>query len=76
MDKDNPTPTLNPEYNKCLAKWAKQGYPSEPCCETCGADLTGQRVIEAGIGWICLTCFERGEHGCPADKREDFHSDG
>jgi hypothetical protein len=71
-------PTLNPEYNLVLVKWGEQGYSSNPQCENCLKDLTGQHVIDAGTVWVCEGCYETYNdsecYGVPVI--EDFHSDG
>lgn len=54
-------PTNNPEYNWVLQKWAKSGYPSNPECEECEKDLTGENVIELDVGWYCEDCAENYE---------------
>ena len=49
-------PTLNPEYNALLVRWAASGHVSEPECEDCGCDLTGQQVFDDGCMWVCEKC--------------------
>jgi len=51
------SPTLNPEYNYLLLYWASLGSPSDPQCEWCEKDLTGENVIELR-GWLCEDCAE------------------
>jgi hypothetical protein len=51
-------PTLNPEYNELLARWAASGHMSEPECEDCGCDLTGRHVFDDGCMWVCERCCE------------------
>lgn len=54
-------PTKNPEYNALLIQWAAAGYGSEPECEDCGKDLTGEDVIDDGCMWVCTDCSEADE---------------
>lgn len=49
-------PTLNAAYNRLLADWARQGYPSPPACEECDCDLTGKDVHDVGWGWVGDCC--------------------
>jgi ribosomal protein L37AE/L43A len=53
---NNNAPTLNPNYNRALASWAKSGHDSKPECENCGKDMTGQIVHETNFGWYCDEC--------------------
>jgi hypothetical protein len=52
-------PTLNPQYNRQLATWERQGYPTDPACEDCGRDLTGEWVTLRSWGWICDDCHNK-----------------
>jgi len=73
-------PTLNPEYNDLLVKWAEAGESCNPECEECEADLTGEDVFEFdGVMWVCKQCLENLDDNYdppPSPPREDFHSDG
>jgi len=51
------TPTLNRTYNEVLRQWAEDGHDATPECEECGQDMTGQRVYETQIDWLCEPCF-------------------
>jgi len=54
-------PTLNPEYNELLVRWAQDGHPSDPECEECSDDLTGKEVHETSTNWLCTPCHEKHE---------------
>jgi hypothetical protein len=69
-------PTLNPEYNALLVKWAEGGYSSKPECEACGKDLTGKEVHDTGLMWVCPVCFPTAPRPQHLTDREDFHADG
>jgi len=51
-------PTLNQDYNRCLARWQSNNTGVKPECEECGCDLTGRHVIGDGNGWMCEECAE------------------
>ncbi len=89
IEKGNEGPTLNHSYNDLLKRWAAGGHPSNPECEDCGCDLTGEKVFETSTMWVCEACkpeeyepeteeeyYLETSGRCPDSGREDFHADG
>lgn len=68
-----PAPTQNPYYNALLRTWAAQGHPCNPECEDCGKDLTGEKVHDTGVSWVCDRCLQvADEEIAHYDVRENF----
>ena len=62
-------PTKTAWYNQLLLDWARQRCPSEPECEGCECDLTGQDVFETSTMNCCETCFnDMRDAGSPSDE--------
>jgi SET domain-containing protein len=53
-DADRQGPTNNVSYNNLLRRWGG----TEPECEECGDDLTGQDVHETRYNWVCCGCAD------------------
>lgn len=49
-------PTLTPKYNALIEFWNSAGAPIPPECEACGKDVSGMKVVEASVGFICEQC--------------------
>ena len=49
-------PTLTPRYNELVEFWKSTGEPMDPECELCGKDVTGKKVIETSMGFVCTHC--------------------
>lgn len=70
-------PTLNGSYNQLLLDWKAQGAASDPACEWCERDLTGQEVKGTRLGWFCVECYDdghghsAGDHGDHATRRAE-----
>ena len=49
-------PTLTPRYNALIEFWKSVGEPMPPECELCSKDVTGMKVVETSMGFICTHC--------------------
>lgn len=70
---NNNGPTLNPSYNRTLAKWAASGDDCTPECEDCGKNLSGLNVVETAYGWFCESCAEPSAPRCERSKSRDLN---
>jgi hypothetical protein len=68
-------PTLNPEYNHLLVKWAESGHDATPECEECGENLTGKQVHDTSTNWLCTSCHDKATEGFEVNDASDEYFD-